>query len=426
MLQEKRTSTILFVDDEKSILNTLQHIFTPQNYTVYIASSAKEGLALLSENSIDVVVSDMRMPEMDGALFLKTVAEKWPNTKRILLTGFTDMQAAISAVNEGGIDYYLTKPWKNDYISKVIASLMESKLLTDNNRELQDALVKKNAELTQFNQKLEEKVEERTRELKETHEYLQKSYDSTTQVLLSIVELYEGIRGHNIAEDAKKIAEILDLPHKQQQDIYLAAMLHNIGKVGLAKEIISKPLLALNKNEIKEFTQYPILGSATLIPFSPLKEVANIILHHRENFSGNGFPHKILAEDIPLGARILNIVVNYYELQEGLICHKKLSASQAVAYIKEHFSDYDPKILSIFLETLAKSVPESMQATATTHTDEYQLMPHQLESGMMLSRNLTTTNGFVLVQEGQIFTPELVDQIKKIKFKDGFTVYVRQ
>src|SRR5689334_11966231 len=107
---------ILFVDDEQSILNTLKRIFMPENYTVFTALSAEEGLEILDKNPVDIVVSDMRMPQMNGSEFLKIVAQKYPFTKRLLLTGHADISAAISAINEGGIDYYLSKPWKNDQI----------------------------------------------------------------------------------------------------------------------------------------------------------------------------------------------------------------------------------------------------------------------------------------------------------------------
>ena len=105
-LKEKKGS-LLFVDDEKSILKALKRMFVPLGYTVFIAESGKAGLAMLEENEIDLIISDMRMPEMDGAAFLKAAAEQWPEIKRILLTGYADMESAISAVNEGKIKLLL-------------------------------------------------------------------------------------------------------------------------------------------------------------------------------------------------------------------------------------------------------------------------------------------------------------------------------
>lgn len=112
---------LLFVDDEKSILNTLQRTFVPLNYTVFLAASAKAGLEILDKNHIDIIVSDIRMPHMDGATFLNIVSKKWPHVKRIILTGYASNYDIIN-------DYYLSKPWKKDKIVELIQTMMEKNL----------------------------------------------------------------------------------------------------------------------------------------------------------------------------------------------------------------------------------------------------------------------------------------------------------
>lgn len=119
---------LLFVDDETSILNSLQRLFSSLDYIVFTALSGQAGLEILEKNQVDIVISDMRMPEMDGTCFLKTVAAKWPQCKRLLLTGYADINSTIAAINDGGIDYYFSKPWKNEHIAKLIEKFVEKKL----------------------------------------------------------------------------------------------------------------------------------------------------------------------------------------------------------------------------------------------------------------------------------------------------------
>jgi response regulator RpfG family c-di-GMP phosphodiesterase len=378
----KDNGSILFVDDEISILNTLQRLFEPQNYTVYTASSAKDALAILSTHSVDMIVSDMRMPEMDGAAFLEIAAKKWPSIKRVLLTGFADVNSAISAINKGGIEYYLVKPWKNEHISKMMQVMMESKLLSDKNNELQIEISKKNNELLELNSDLEDKIQQRTSQLKKAYQHLQESNDSILQVLLAIVGLHEGVlTGHcrQIAEDTKRIAELMTLPVEQRQDIYFAAMMHNIGKVGLPTQLILKPSVSFNHWEVKEYRQYPILGASALSSFEPLNEVANIILCHREYYDGSGFPNKLAGDDIPVGARILAIVVDYHELKEGLIFPGEMSANLAINYMQDHASCYDPKILPLFTEMINAS-----EQVDLIHENQQSLTPGQAKpKGLM-------------------------------------------
>jgi response regulator RpfG family c-di-GMP phosphodiesterase len=102
---------LLFVDDEANILKALKRLFRSADFSVHLAESGSEGLAILQQTPIDLIISDMRMPQMDGAEFLTRAAEQWPNTVRILLTGYADIESTIAAVNKGRIYSYCSKPW---------------------------------------------------------------------------------------------------------------------------------------------------------------------------------------------------------------------------------------------------------------------------------------------------------------------------
>ncbi|MFK7997900.1 MAG: response regulator [Granulosicoccus sp.] len=164
-LQEQRQPQILFVDDERAIVNSLRRMFRSSNYKVHVACSGAEGIELLEKNDIDLVVSDMRMPEMDGATLLSTVAERWPRTERMLLTGYSEMSSAIEAINQGRISRYLTKPWDDCEILTCVEQALQNKRLVEEKERLERLTVKQNKELLELNENLEEKVALRTREI---------------------------------------------------------------------------------------------------------------------------------------------------------------------------------------------------------------------------------------------------------------------
>ena len=122
-------ATVLFVDDEANILSSLKRLFHPFGYRILTAESGAQGLAILEREHVDLVVSDMRMPEMNGAQFLEKVREKWPETVRMLLTGHTEIGATIDAINKGQIYRYISKPWQDSDIIPTIKHALHQQML---------------------------------------------------------------------------------------------------------------------------------------------------------------------------------------------------------------------------------------------------------------------------------------------------------
>ena len=134
--------TLLFVDDEASILSSLRRLFRPHGYRILTAESGAAGLETLEKESVDLVISDMRMPEMDGAQFLEKVRARWPEVTRILLTGYADITSTINAINKGEIYRYIAKPWDDNDIVLVVRDALERKRLQAENTRLLAALQK--------------------------------------------------------------------------------------------------------------------------------------------------------------------------------------------------------------------------------------------------------------------------------------------
>lgn len=132
----KSTARILCVDDESSILSSLKRLLHGHNYEIYTVSSGREGLAVLQNNIIDLVISDMRMPEMNGAQFLEQVFSRWPDTIRILLTGYSDAVDMIAAINRGNIWRYIAKPWNDEELLITVQQALVHRYLNAENARL--------------------------------------------------------------------------------------------------------------------------------------------------------------------------------------------------------------------------------------------------------------------------------------------------
>lgn len=156
---------LLLVDDEPNTLSALRRLFRREGYELLMAGSGREGLALLDEHEVGVIISDYRMPNMTGVEFLREVKTRFPDTLRIVLSGFTDLESVTSAVNEGAVYKFLTKPWNDDELRRVTREAFRLCELQRANRRLTDELSEANRELARFNQELERRVEEKTRHL---------------------------------------------------------------------------------------------------------------------------------------------------------------------------------------------------------------------------------------------------------------------
>jgi len=134
--QTRSGATLLLVDDEPSVLSALRRLFRMQGYQVRQASSGAEGLASLREQPADLVISDMRMPEMDGARFLEQVRNGWPDIARILLTGYADISSTIAAINRGEVHRYIAKPWGDQDLLLIVRDALQRRALERQNAEL--------------------------------------------------------------------------------------------------------------------------------------------------------------------------------------------------------------------------------------------------------------------------------------------------
>jgi response regulator RpfG family c-di-GMP phosphodiesterase len=423
MAVDAPAGTILCVDDEPNILASLRRLFRRENYRVLCADSAAAGWALLEEEHVDIVISDMRMPEVDGTEFLERVRQRWPDTLRLLLTGYADHDATIGAINRGEVYRYITKPWNEEAILLVIRDALERQALQREKARLEVLTRAQNEQLRELNATLEQRVRDRTaalsaaqKSLQVSHERLKSNFLTLIKVLSSLVETRGGaVAGHGrrVADLARRIAQRMGLSQREAQDVFVAGLLHEIGKTGLPDSLIAMPESLLKGDNLGLYRKYPILGEQLLMPLEELREAAHIIRAHRERFDGAGFPEGLAGFDIPLGARILAVARDFEALQRGVLVQRRLDAAQATELVVEGSGKrYDPGVVEAFYDIrTGRSMADDVADVAVGVAD--------LRPGMVLSRDLLSAEGALLLSADHVLGERMVKQLADFERRSG-------
>ena len=422
--------SLLLVDDEPGILSSLRRLLRPAGYKIHTAESGKAGLAILEQEPIDLVISDMRMPEMDGARFLEQVRSRWPTTIRILLTGYADVTSTIDAINRGEIYRYIAKPWDDNDLMLIVRDALERRRLQGENDRLLALTQAQNEELKDFNASLENKVRQRTAEIEQINSFLNLANDKLKQNFLVSIKMFSGLMelrggsmaGHSrrVADLARKLAVKLGVDAKDQQDTFFAALLHDVGKIGFPDALLTRPVSRMNGEDLAHYRRHAIAGESALMPLDELKDVSKIVRAHHERFDGQGFPDGLEGLNIPQGARILSVVNDYDGLQIGTLSEKRMSAEEAKALIvQSRGKRYDPQIVDVFIALLGGLAHEVVREKAVSHPD--------LKVGMVLARDLLSREGALLLSADFLLDTALIKQIQDYAHRENtvVSVYIR-
>ncbi len=413
-LQQESAPRLLFVDDEPNILSSLRRLFRARGYQVFVANGGREGLALLEQESVDLVISDMRMPEMDGAAFLAQVRERWPDCIRLLLTGYADVQSIIEAINSGEIYRYITKPWDDNDILLIVRQALERKKLEKEKNRLEELTRRQNEELKELNGNLEKKVEERTADLwlahsslMEANEKLKNNFLTSIKVFSSLIEMRGGkLAGHvrRVADLSRKIARRLGLDSKEIQEVFVAALLADIGKIGFSDDLLATPVSQMNGDQLGQYHKHTLRAEELLMPLPDLSGVAKIIRSQHERFDGRGFPDQLSGAAIPLGARILSLASDFDNLQIGVLAPKRVHHDEAVPLIVRGSGNrYDPKVVEIFQQIIA-GIPEE------PHDQELNVL--LLQPGMVLSADVLSKDGLLLLPAEYVLDEHVIERLQ--------------
>ncbi len=421
---------VLCVDDEPNILSSLRRLFRTEGYKLLIAGSGSEGLQVCEKENVDLIISDMRMPQMDGAQFLEQVRARWPSTIRLLLTGYADIASTIDAINKGEIYRYISKPWNDTDIVLVVRDALARKGLERDKKRLEALTQRQNEELKTLNATLESKVIERTAALKQAldslagaNEKLKMNFLTSIKVFSNLIEMRDGnLVGHSrrVADIARKIAMRLGLDHRETQDIFLAGLMHSIGKIGFPDALLSTPFNQLAGESLGQFRKHPVRGEQALMPLEDLRNVAKIVRSQHERFDGNGFPDALSGLAIPIGARILVVANDYDNMQIGMAVQRRVSAEDAKSFILQgRGKRYDPQVVDAFLALTGGVEPERPR--------ELSISPADLKPGMVLTRDLITSDGVLLLTADYVLEDKLIQQIIDFQTAESeeLKIYVR-
>lgn len=421
---------ILVIDDEVEILNSINRVFRKQ-YDVHVFEFPDKALDAIKEHEFAVIISDMKMPAMDGATFLTEANKLSPNSVRILLTGYSDMESTIRAINEGHIYSFMSKPWNNDELKLLVENAVKYYQTKAQNSELTDQLQATNEKLSLMNLSLEKTVKERTVALRQSNVKLKQSVQRQRAMfhrLLDMISLIVddrvgGENGHSkrVALHCKLIAEMIGLDRPIAMNIYIAGLAHNIGKVALADDIIKAARYSLSNEQKNKFLRHAVSGAEIVAKLPQMQPVAHIIKHQFENIDGTGVPDHLAADDIPLGSRIVRVVSDLDAMIQGELTGEKMTPDDAFQFMQSETATlYDGNVVKMYKALMAK-LPKMKDQDV-----DYCIAVERLESGMTTAKNITNKTGGVLVTKDTELTPDLINKLKDYEKENNFhlSIYV--
>ena len=411
---------LLLLDDERDILNSLKRLLR-KDFNIVSFTDGPSALDYLREHPIDIIISDMRMPIMNGAEFFTHAKDIQPNAIRILLTGYSDMETTIQAINDGGIYTYIGKPWENQELKLLLNKVSEHYLLKKQTRVLNEQLSDANERLTQFNHTLEQTVTERTAALVQSKNKLSNALKSQNSLLHDVLDMMSTTieyrtgfgAGHNkrVALQCKGIARYLALDDATCRRIYLCGLLHEIGTVGLSDDVIAKVGVGTGKLD-DEFMHHPVIGAKIVARVSRFDALTENILHQNENVDGTGVPEHLAGDDIPIGARIIRVVKDFDFLIAGKENKQLMSLPDAKSWLMSRADTWYDKVVVNALFSVMNERSDFGEDI------EYSDGIEGLKIGDTLLEDLVLTNGNIMLTAGQEITAPMIEKLRN--YEDNY------
>jgi putative nucleotidyltransferase with HDIG domain len=350
---------VLFVDDEGNILKAVQRLLRNEPWQVLTASRGSEALEILDQTPAQVVVSDQRMPEMSGVDLLQAIRERRPSIVRMMLTGYTEMNVAVEAINRGEIYRLITKPWNDEELKATLRQAFDHFDLKEEIKRLNQVTREQNLKLQDMNRNLESKVRDRTKQLAEKHQELRVAYIQTIRALAEAVDAKDTYTyGHSerVGVYASKMARELGLPRELIERVYIAGLLHDVGKIGVRDAVITKPD-RLTPEEYAEIMEHPEIGARILQPVAFLSDVIECVRHHHEWYDGcdRGYPARLRGDQIPLPSRIILVADTVEAMTSDRPYRTGLPLEAVVQELHKYSgSQFDPNCVDVCLRLLER------------------------------------------------------------------------
>ena len=312
---------ILIVDDEMPNLRLLERLFR-RDYYCLTASSGAEAIELLKQHDVAVVITDQRMPQMTGMELLKETSEMRPHMVRILLTGYTDVETLVEAINCGLVYMYVNKPWNNDDLKLKVSRAIEH---YENNRKQNSLVIANERLIVRLKEMKVGFIRALAEALKSKDEYIYK-------------------HSSRVSRYASLVGQSMGLSEEASTELRVAALLHHIGIISTSDRVPLKigPVTGDDPRAAQEHSER---GAQILSAVPELADVADILLLHQENFDGTG-PRRLIGEQIPLSSRILRVADAYDLMTNPRHADMSVSHREAIGTLKERSSrEFDPKVV---------------------------------------------------------------------------------
>lgn len=326
------SANCLVVDDEPGVRRSLVRMLQAQGFTCYQAASGREALRVLEQiGETPLVVSDMRMPELDGIGLLEAVREGYPDTSVIMLSGMSEATIAVDCLHRGAADFLL-KPISMNELQARVARALEKRALVLENRCYQETLEKR---------------------VREQAQRIQELFLQGVQMLARALEAKDAYtRGHSIrvSRYAVGTAQRLGFSETRLDGIRLGGELHDIGKIGTRESVLDKPG-SLTADEFRQISEHPVLGERMLSPIAhELPAVLRIVRSHHERLDGHGFPDGLRGETIPLEARIVAVADTFDAITTRRPYRESRTPEEAITELRRVAgTQLDPEAVEAFV-----------------------------------------------------------------------------
>lgn len=335
MAAADKNKTLLIVDDDEGVCFSIKQILY-NKFEILLANSAKKALEIIHHNSngdvcsIDLVISDICMNEMDGLDLLKAIKKKNPRVEVILMTGFPNPDNTVKALRLGASDYII-KPFQAadvlDAVQRVVDRRRES---VKNEKMIEDLRIA-----------------------------IQRNYTATTEALIMAIDAKDNYTKEHCTRVADLMVEFsreIGLDEEKAELLWKVGSLHDIGKIGIKEEILNKPG-QLTPAEWDEMKSHAYLGYRIIQPVEFLGEARDVVLYHQERFDGTGYPKGLKGGDIPIGARMLAIVDSFDAMVTDRPYRKKLPFETVLAELdKNSGTQFDPKLVKVFIKMIKEKI----------------------------------------------------------------------